>query len=327
MKQTLPNLLLKFKERLPARPEIMAVLRKGRWMAEGLARDFWKDSDATISAGAAGPMSYENAVAAAAAMPVKASPDGLWRPEPGEISERMWGKDFILPGDAEMTERMIRPLGLDKDMSVLDLSAGLGGHMRKPIEEFAVHISGMEVDADIAQRGMKQLQASGRGKRATIAAYDPLNLTADRLYDCILARETLHHMPDKEKFIKSMLAISKPKVQFSFTDYVVNPEMRDAPAIAAWRAFEKGADPVGLVEMAELWAKSGVNLRVHDDQTDTYKKEVMLGLARFAKFMASGVKPAPETKKAIDKHITLWAHRVSALNAGMKFYRFYGLRG
>jgi hypothetical protein len=90
--------------------------------------------------------------------------------------------------------------------------------------------------------------------------------------------------------------------------------------------MESGADPAGLVEMAELWAKAGVNLRVHDDQTEYYRKEVMSGLSQFAKFMASGVKPDAATKKAIDKRITTWAHRVAAIDAGMKFYRFYGLR-
>ena len=42
--------------------------------------------------------------------------------------------------------------------------------------------------------------------------------------------------------------------------------------------------------------------------------------------MASGVKPDEETRKAIDKRITTWAHRMAAIEQGMRFYRFYGLR-
>jgi hypothetical protein len=123
-----------------------------------------------------------------------------------------------------------------------------------------------------------------------------------------------------------IVASCKPRAQVSFTDYIINPEMRDRPALAAWRSCEKGADPVGLVEMAELWAKVGISLRVHDDQTVYYKEEVKNGLGRLATFMASGATPDKETKIALQKRITTWAMRMAALNAGMKFYRFYGLR-
>jgi hypothetical protein len=98
------------------------------------------------------------------------------------------------------------------------------------------------------------------------------------------------------------------------------------PAILAWRAFEKDAAPLSLVEMAELWAKAGIPLRVHDDQTKIYKKEVKEGMIRFARFMASGVKPDPATCKSIEKRITTWARRMAAMEQGLQFYRFYGLR-
>jgi cyclopropane fatty-acyl-phospholipid synthase-like methyltransferase len=246
---------------------------------------------------------------------------------PGEVSEKMWGEGYVTPGDVEVTDRLIRPLGINKDMSLLDLSAGLGGRLRKTTDDYGVYINGLEPDPEIAKRGMEMSKAAGRGKRVTITAYDPLKLTVDRLYDCIIARETIYRVTEKEKFIKSIVASCKPKAQVSFTDYIVDPEVRDKPAIIAWRAFEKGSDPLGLVQMAEMWAKAGFNLRVHDDMSDFYKKEVMVGLARFAKFMASGgPKPDAETKKSIDKRITTWAHRMAAMEQGMKFYRFYGLR-
>lgn len=253
--------------------------------------------------------------------------NGLWHAQPGEVSEKMWGSGYVSPADEYLTDLMIRPMGLTKDMSMLDLSAGLGGRMRKTTKEFGLYINGREPDPELALRGMAISTAEGRGKRDEITAYDPMNLIEHRQYDCVIARETIYRVADKEKFIRAIIACCKSKAQISFTDYIVNPEARGQPAILAWQAFEKGASPVGLVEMAELWAKAGISLRVHDDQTEYYKKEVKQGLKRFAEFMASGVKPDAPTKKAIEKRITTWAHRTAAMEQGMRIYRFYGLKG
>jgi SAM-dependent methyltransferase len=211
-------------------------------------------------------------------------------------------------------------------MTMLDLAAGLGTRMRRLSEEFGISINGLEPDPDLAARGMALSVKAGVGKRNAITAYDPVNLVEKNKYDCVLSRETLYRVADRTKFIASIVACCKPKAQVSFTDYIVNPESKDKPAILAWRAFEKDADPIGLVEMAELWAKAGISLNVLDDETEYYKKEIKRGLLRFAEFMASGVKPDAETKKAIEKRIIIWAHRMAAMEQGMRFFRFYGQR-
>ncbi len=87
-----------------------------------------------------------------------------------------------------------------------------------------------------------------------------------------------------------------------------------------------GATPFGLIEMAEAWAKAGFKLRVNDDQTEYYRKEVLAGLMRFALFLKTGPRPDAETKKAILRRLETWMHRLAAMEEGMKFYRFYGTK-
>jgi len=81
-----------------------------------------------------------------------------------------------------------------------------------------------------------------------------------------------------------------------------------------------------LVESAEAWAKVGYTIRVHEDLTDIYKKEVMAGMMRLTSFLASGINPDAATKKQILKRVETWVRRVSAIDQGMRFYRFYGSR-
>jgi cyclopropane fatty-acyl-phospholipid synthase-like methyltransferase len=299
----------------------------------GIAQDFWKDGGKEEKIR---PPEYDvnqqfkdnldRAVRATALHLPSQANDGIWRALPGEISEKLWGRGYVTPGDKELTDRLVHPLGVNKDMSLLDLSAGLGGRLRKTTQDFGIYISGFEPDAEIAARGMELSVQAGLGKKAIIVPYDPMKLVLTRAYDCVIARETIYRVPDKEVFVRAIVAGCKPKAQVSFTDYIVNGEDREKPAIKAWQEFEVGSNPPSLVEMAELWAKAGMNIRVHEDLTDYYKKEVMQGLARFAKFMNSGVRPDAATKKAINKRITTWAHRMAAMEQGMKFYRFYGLR-
>ncbi|MDD4617170.1 MAG: methyltransferase domain-containing protein [Alphaproteobacteria bacterium] len=293
----------------------------------GIAQDFWKDGTWSTPVSASVHDEYTIQVVDSPPQEEVASsppPPPHWHAAPGEISEKMWGKGRVTPADDEISDLLIKPLNLTKDMSVLDLSAGLGARMRRATQHFGVYVTGLEPDPDIAARGMKMSTAAGKRKKDSITAYDPMNFVDTHKYNCILARETFYRVPDKKKFIETIVKCCKSVAQISFTDYILNPEFKNQPAIMAWKAFEEGADPCSLVEMAELWAKNGISLRVHDDQTEMYMAEVKRGLIRFEKYLESSAKPDAETKKAIEKRIKTWAHRMSAMEQGLRFYRFYG---
>lgn len=250
----------------------------------------------------------------------------LWHAEPGEISEKMWGESFVTPGDEAVNNLLIRPLGLTNAMSVLDLSAGLGGRMRLTTEQTGAYITGLEPDAGIAERGMRLSIRAGKAKRAAIRHYDPAHLVLDRTYDCVIARETFYRVPDRPTFFTAIAKHTKPQGQIAFTDYILDAEHREKPAIKAWKANEKLANPMGLVETAEEWSKVGFNLRIHEDLSDFYKSEVMDGMKRIMAFLASGVKPDMETAGAVLRRIETWKYRLAAMENGMKFYRFYGTK-
>jgi cyclopropane fatty-acyl-phospholipid synthase-like methyltransferase len=306
------------------RPNVRRALAILRQQIVGVAEDFWKDGDWGKSANAPLPAGVRVPKAKPEVYRPEPEASKLWHAAPGEVSEKMWGTGCLTPAEDYFTDLLIKPLNLTKDLSVLDLAAGLGARMRRATRQYGVYVTGREPDPAIAARGMAISIAQGRGKKDVITPYDPMNFAETQKYDCIICRETMYRVADRQKFIASITACCKPRAQVSFTDYIVNPESKDQPAIVAWKAFEQDADPAGLVEMAELWAKAGISLRVHDDQTDYYKREVKEGLLRFTKFLASSAKPDEETKKAIEKRIQIWAHRMAAMEEGMRFYRFYG---
>jgi 2-polyprenyl-3-methyl-5-hydroxy-6-metoxy-1,4-benzoquinol methylase len=300
----------------------------------GLAEDFWKDGNEYPFAFRIGKSSST----AAAKMEEKADgeqkdqnknakPSGpAWHAAPGEISEKMWGEGFVAPGGDFIADKMIKPLGLTKEMNVLDLSAGLGGRMRELTAEIGAYVTGLEPDAEIAARGMEMSMKAGKGKHAPIKHYEAALFVAEHTYDCVIARETFYRVPDKTAFLKTIGDCCKPRAQIVFTDYIVNPEDRTKPAIVTWQGKEKGVTPLGLVEMTEAWAMVGINLRVNEDLTEFYVQEVATGLKRLALFLGAGANPDAETKKALMRRIEIWNHRMAAMSEGMKFIRFYGTK-
>ncbi len=253
-----------------------------------------------------------------------------WHALAGEISEKMWGEGCVTPGDDVITAMLLKPFALNKTMSLLDLSAGLGTRMRKATSEFGVFVTGLEPDEGIAARGMDMSARAEKGKLALVKHYVPAeftpNKTVTQIYDCVIARETFYRVPNKQELFAALAVVTKPQAQVSFTDYLVNPEDREKPAIVSWLQHETGAQPLSLVEMAETWAKAGFKLRVHDDQTDFYHKEILAGLQRFALFLKGSPPPDMETRKALMRRMEVWGHRLAALDQGMKFYRFYGTK-
>lgn len=302
---------------------------RAKRLAVGLAQDFWKD-------GTNNPLKSFKMARMSPVVKVATKPKTIqersqqvqgasfWHAEPGEISEKMWGTGSVTPCDNAIIEAMITPLGLNKDMALLDLSAGLGGRLHQTSEKYGVYITGLEPDPFIAARGMEISRRAGKGKRCPIEHYDPNNFSFTKKFDCILARETFYRVDDKNKLFAAIGDCTKPKAQIAYTDYIVDPEHRNQPAIVKWKSFEKGSNPLSLIETAEAWAKVGFTIRVHDDMTALYKKEATAGVTRLAAFLATGVKPDMETKKAILKRVETWMHRLAAMDQGMKFYRFYG---
>jgi cyclopropane fatty-acyl-phospholipid synthase-like methyltransferase len=295
------------------RPKIQMLLKR---LPAGQA-----EAKATAQGGAA------NAAAKEAKNGKNAKASSQWHAEPGEISEKMWGAGIVTPGGNVIWDAMVKPLGLNKSMSVLELSAGLGGNMRKVAEETGAYITGLEPDAGVAARGMDLSRHAGQAKHAPVTHYEAAKVTFDRHYDAVLARETFYRVADKTDFFIKLGETCKPQAQIAFTDYIVDPENRKQSAIAAWMANEKGAAPLGLLEMAEAWAKVGFTLRVHEDLSAFYAKEVAAGLRRLSHFLAaSKLPPDAETKTALLRRINIWQSRLKAMEQGMKFYRFYGTK-
>lgn len=318
-------------------PEILRANAFASFMSSlrGLAEDFWRDGHenpldvllgrSSPASGHAHSLSVQEVLQHESGDPASSvSPIKEWHALPGEISEIMWGAGNVTPGGNELYDKLITPLCLNKDMSVLDISAGLGGHMRRASEQFGTYFTGLEPDAAIAERGMLLSQRARREKRAPIKTYDPLRFKAERHYDCILAREVFYRVVDKPRFLKALASSSKASAQISFTDYILDPENARKPSVIAWKSVEPNASPLSMTNMNKSWSQLGFRMHIGENLTDYYCSEITEGLKRLAAYLIKHPNPDAPSFDGVKRHVARWEHRLAAMRDGLMFCRFYG---
>lgn len=316
-------------------PGMQVTLLRLRVVLAGLAMDYWKDEPFSWPFARKGEGSSAKKPSKTPSKPPVEStqqeaekPDGPqpWSADRIQIMEKMWGEGHSFPGNDRYVDHLVTPLGMNKEMSVLDLNAGLGGMARKIAVDFGSYVTGFDMDQTVASRGMIMSIAAGKAKQASITAYNPETFTASRKYDCIFARELFFKIIAKEKLFNAISgSIKSGGGQLVFTDYLLDSVSRQKPAIQRWFEKEPSAAPLTLPETIKYWKGFGFDMRVAEDQTDTYRDEILKGLAEFVSFLSLNI-PDKETKGLILNEIDFWGRRVAAMKQGLKYYRFYGIK-
>lgn len=189
-----------------------------------------------------------------------------------DIIQYMWGAGWHVPEGEVLTTVMTKPSALRKEMSVLDLSAGLGVAGRMLVAAYKNYVDGMEPDGDLAKAGMELSLAKGMGKTALVVAYDLQNFTATkRHYDAIIMREIFFRIANKSKFTLALKACFNTGGQMSWTDYCLNDADRSQPVIAAWLARDPHQpQPLGFDAALKFWDKAGYDVRISEERTAEY---------------------------------------------------------
>lgn len=248
-----------------------------------------------------------------------------WETPRIELAQQLWGRGFNRPGEAEQTRELVKPVGLDESMSVLEVAAGLGGSARLIAQEFGSWVTGLEGNPGLAQAGAAISEMSGLARKAPIVACDLQNLEIKRAgYDCILARQALFNVDNKVGGLTAMAHGLKAKGQLIVTDFVKGDEPgrtyqkwrnAEAPTTELWRAED----------YAETLEELDLDLRVQADVTADYRAAMVEG---WSSFMADVGKQQLDAEQAqiVKEEVEFWNQRKAALDSGeVKLYRFNAL--
>ena len=257
-------------------------------------------------------------------------PDKLWTPARIEAAQIVWGKGFVAAGDENYLLNLVNVANLKPDMSILDLSGGLGGPARLLSERFGLWISAFDTSPELAEIGLEQSKMAGMTKKVPVDYYDLAKPEwAEKKYDFIFARETFFQIPKKEGMILAMAKSLKPEGQCLITDLVLREKDLKSKVVDEWIAAE--LEPVHLWTVAryrEIFEKLSLPTSLSpQDMTQDYCALILNAWqnakAKIAKAKKSG-KVDTETLELLGKEAERWAKRTAALESGdLQVYRFY----
>lgn len=250
----------------------------------------------------------------------------LWSATRIEVAEKIWGVGFCTPGSTEFVPTLVKPLGLNPAMSVLDIGAGLGGAGRTMAQQYGAWVTGLENNPVLAEAGMARAQKAGLGRQAPVLYADLETLVWDKRVDAVFSKEALFTIRNKEGMIDCIEAALKPRGQLLFTDYIIDPETPRGRDFDLWQEREPvEPHPWTVEQYVAALQQRNMDMRITEDNTDLHRSNILTAIQSLVDHLET-VSMDRDTKIAVVEEVELWARRVAALSAGLRVYRFYAMK-
>ncbi len=254
-------------------------------------------------------------------------------PGPVDLSTRanvvqaMWGDGCVAPGDADFFTYLAKPLRFSKELSALDLGAGLGGPDRDLAKAFGIWIDGLEADRDLVTEGAQLAKDLGMEKKATLSPFDPAIVELpERKYDRVFSKELWSTIAGRERLFKEVVKTLRAKGEFLLVDFVVGDEEGARSRLdAALGADGRIRDPWTANAYVDALKVSGLEVRVAEDITDMYL-EVILARLRPVHSNLRG-DPHLVPNDLLVRELSIWLQRIDLMRKNcLRLYRFHALK-
>jgi cyclopropane fatty-acyl-phospholipid synthase-like methyltransferase len=243
------------------------------------------------------------------------------------VAQWLWGDGFIMPGSADFVLDTVESVGLNPAMSLLDISAGLGGAARVIAQTYGTYVTGLERSAERAKRGMEMSVVANLAKRAAISQFNPETVELrPNSFDCVLARAATYNVVEKERLLRVVRQGLKQRGQLLLNEFVLDPSLADRPALAAWIAHESHPPQLWTIEQySDCLISLGFDIRVVEDISKIYQSMIVAGWIRMLE-MVNLKQMANNHKLTIFDEAELWTLRLAALQSGaLRVYRVIAL--
>jgi len=247
---------------------------------------------------------------------VNAAPEQISASRRIEMTQLIWGEGMTSPGGEDFILHLVKPFALNPALTILDVTAGLGGPARTMVDRFGVWVKGLEADRELAEAGMELSTKSGMGKKAPIESFAPEGYEfKPKSVDCVFSKEGLFKIQDKRRLMAGLIEALKQRGQLIFTDYIRADEASDS-AVAKWAQNEpSNPDPWKLSQYEDTLNEMRMDIRIKEDMTEQMKSMIRESWAGFTK-LAQGKGIDPATAKFLADEAELWTRRYMAMEEG-----------
>jgi len=247
-----------------------------------------------------------------------------WPKERLELVQSIFGEGMVGPGRAEDLLRMIKPLGLDEKMTVLEIGAGLGGFARLVTEDTGAYVTAFEPVPALVAAGNEISTRHGKGRKARILPAPKGHFEArQKSVDAIIGKEALFAITDKAELFSAVRKALKPGGQVTMTDYMLVGDP-NSDEYQAWLASEPFTpDLLTPAVTRSRLEELGLEVRVLEDLTDEYRAAALSAFADYAEKIRNEAPDEYKSAWALSEG-ELWSRRLAILQSGVvKLYRLY----
>ena len=249
-------------------------------------------------------------------------------PDPLAIRQRLYGRGYIIPGDAAWLLALVEPFHLGASSAMLDLAAGLGGPARAIAQAFHARVTGIERDYDRARQGNAMSSALGAAHLLRIKACDPetLELGAAK-FDCALGREASYTVAQKERFLRVVAQALRPRGQIVLTDFMLDRGAGDRPELDAWQSHLALRPSLWTAaQYADCFKSVGYGLRRAEDISALYRRQIVAAWMGYLRAGEIRGQPAVQVEAVLAEAEACF-RTVAALESGaLKYYRFEAIQ-
>jgi cyclopropane fatty-acyl-phospholipid synthase-like methyltransferase len=246
------------------------------------------------------------------------APSGVaeWTPQRIASIQRIYGDGVDGPASQDRARRLVNPIGLNEQMTVLDIGAGLGTAARTIAKETGAWVDGIENHDTLVEEAVRHSAKEGLVKKAVIRKLDLLDPDVrEHKRDAIIVREALHKIPDRERLFKTLAELLKPSSHLLITEFLM-VSGKGQEERAEWGALHRSTPMLfQLDEIREGMNKVGFDIRVAKDETKSYRSMLLNDVRRFAGTLLKDPVPR-ELQEWVMWEAEYWARTYQALEAG-----------
>ena len=304
-----------------AKPEKKAVGTKASIGFGAKLKAWWNGYDAKA-------LAEREAARTSAPVEVVAEPAAVashsadrWHANRIEVAQLIWGDEFTGPGDAEFIINQCKLLGLTPEMSMLDLTAGMGGPMRVLAEHFGVWASGFETSPTLVDYGNELSEMHGMSKKAPLKLLDMTQAEPfERRYDRAFGRVFISKWGDLALPLAKLNAALKPDAMVLFNDYfLTSAKVREDDGFIAYQSEDSSPLTFHTVdEVLAVLKHEKLDLRVNEVITDTMSR-IITERWKNAMSLAGDVASDPERRFLLPhllREAEVWTGRVRLMSEG-----------
>lgn len=261
----------------------------------------------------------------------ESEPDPVWPRAKMEVSQRVFGRGFIMPGGPDHAVEAVKSLGLDPVQSVLDLSMGLGGPGAAMAEKYGVWITGYERNRALLDLSATVLSTIKSGDQVRGNHLDPETLYLPRKkFDVVISLETMHRIQDRIALIGKIRNALKDWGQLLMSDYVLPNENAPSERLQAW--MRSRGEPVTLWTRQQYevaLANQGLDIRVIKDESELQAEMIRQDFASFVTTLNANkaVTDTPIGRAALMDLAEDWSRLAALLQDGeLQLLRFLAIK-